>query len=119
MIDFYFLGKRDDNDELSSRVRKFYKQQDDLIDSLEEIDRYNLNTNDTERTNKLKKQKRHMDWLIRATVICNCVSKLITIEMRTLFFLTFSFIDIINCKNSSCSLFKITFNYFISCRFSC
>jgi len=76
LIDFYFLGKRDDNDELSSGVRKFYKQQDDLIDSLEEIHRYNLNTDDTERINKLKKQKRQIDWLIRASVICNCVSKL-------------------------------------------
>jgi hypothetical protein len=113
---FVFLGKRDDNDKLNSRIRKFYKKQDDLIDSLEEIEQHHLNDNDNEYRKKLNKQKRNVEWLVRVTLVCNCVSKIIKYKKKSFFvFFLFLFTDIITCKNSSCSLIEITFNYFISC----
>ena len=71
---FFSSGDRDDNDKLSNRVRKFYKKQDELIDSFEQL--HEQNADDTEReTNRLTKQKRRIDWMIRLTLIFNCVSK--------------------------------------------
>jgi hypothetical protein len=74
---FLILGSRDDNDKLSSRVRKFYKKQDELIDSFEQL--HNYDARETEaQTNKFNKQKKHIDWLIKATLVFNSVSKKIT-----------------------------------------
>ncbi|CAF1185358.1 unnamed protein product [Adineta steineri] len=64
-------GSRPGNDRLSSRVRKFYKDQDELIDSLEEIHKHHIDHEPIDDT-KLAKQKRHIDWLVKATVVCNC-----------------------------------------------
>ena len=85
MILFYSTGSRDDDNKLSSRVRKFYKKQDELIDSFEELHDYNV---DDTNTIKLNKQRKQIDWMIRATVVCNCVSKetKINIKMKNNFF---------------------------------
>jgi len=88
---FVFLGKRDDNDKLNSRIRKFYKKQDDLIDSLEEIEQHHLNDNDNEYRKKLNKQKRNVEWLVRVTLVCNCVSKIIKYKKKSFFVFFFNF----------------------------
>lgn len=84
-----FEGKQDDNDRLSSCVRKFYKRQDDLIDSLEEIHQLGTSQDDATRQ-KIKKEKRHMEWLIRATMIVNCVS-----DFREKVFVHFSLVILV------------------------
>ncbi|UJR25756.1 hypothetical protein I4U23_007110 [Adineta vaga] len=64
-------GSRDEDDKLSGRVRKFYKQQDEIIDSFEEV--HTQYSNQSAVDERIKKQKRHMDLLIKATLVINCM----------------------------------------------
>lgn len=68
-----FLGDGDNDSELSGGVRKFYKKQDRLIDSIKEFHRNQLGLGDDENAVRLARQKRHIEWLVRATVVVNCV----------------------------------------------
>jgi hypothetical protein len=71
-IDRFYLGNQDHDDKLSSRVRRFYKKQDNLIDSFQKL--HEQTSFDPKKDLDLNKQKRYTEWLIRATLICNVVS---------------------------------------------
>jgi hypothetical protein len=71
-IDLFYLGSRDEDDKLSSRVRKFYKRQDDIIDSFEQVHQHATKSDANDKT--LNTKKRHIEWMIRATLVFNCVS---------------------------------------------
>ncbi|CAF1221525.1 unnamed protein product [Adineta steineri] len=63
-------GNQDEDVKLSSRVRRFYKKQDDLIDAFQKL--YEQTCSESKHEDKnLNKQKRYTEWLIRATLICN------------------------------------------------
>ncbi|CAF1295045.1 unnamed protein product [Adineta steineri] len=63
-------GNQDEDVKLSSRVRRFYKKQDDLIDVFQKL--YEQTCSESKHEDKnLNKQKRYTEWLIRATLICN------------------------------------------------
>ena len=77
------LGNQDHDDKLNSRVRRFYKKQDKLIDSFQKLHEQTSYDSKEEDTD-LNKQKRYTEWLIRATLICNVVNSL-TYKMNFLF----------------------------------
>ncbi|CAF1360825.1 unnamed protein product [Rotaria sordida] len=63
-------GKQAEDEKLSSRVRRFYKKQDALIDSFKKLDEQTSFESKKEGTH-LNQQKRHTEWLIKATLIFN------------------------------------------------
>jgi len=67
------LGSQESDDNLSSRVRRFYKRQDNLIDSFQKL---HEDTTDTSKrkSETLDKQKQYTEWMIRATLVFNVVS---------------------------------------------
>lgn len=66
------LGNQANDDKLSNRVRRFYKKQDDLIDSFQKLHEQTL-TISKKDNEYLNKQKRRTEWLIKATLIFNVV----------------------------------------------
>ena len=73
MLTSFFLGTGEHLSRLSSRVRKFYKKQDEFIDSLEKM--YNEDSSGAAPSSqRFIREKKRTEWLIRATVILNCVS---------------------------------------------
>ena len=75
-------------------MRRFYKKQDHLIDSLQKF--YEQTSLDSKKEDyKLKKQKRHTEWLIRATLICNIVCQFIQVERKILLQISFLLFSVI------------------------
>ncbi|CAF1201035.1 unnamed protein product [Adineta ricciae] len=102
-------GNQDEDDKLSSRVRRFYKKQDHLIDSLQKFHERTL-LDSKKEDNKLKKQKRHTEWLIRATLICNIlllVSKIVAAIFSRSLSIISSVVDSAVDSASACVLYWV------------
>lgn len=76
-IERFHLGNTNKNNKLSSRVRRFYKKQDELIDCFEQLCDGDSQMASVNNLNFLR-QKQRTEWLVRATVILNCVSQSFT-----------------------------------------
>ncbi|CAF1170018.1 unnamed protein product, partial [Adineta ricciae] len=101
-------GSPDEDDKLSGRVRKFYKQQDEIIDSFEEVHKQYLDPSASSVNGTLEKQKRRMDLLIKATLVVNCtllVAKIVAAVFSKSLSIISSVVDSAVDSASACLLF--------------
>ncbi|CAF3657063.1 unnamed protein product [Rotaria sp. Silwood1] len=101
--------KRDEDGKLSGRVRHFYKKQDALIDSFKELHEQ-TSFEFKKEDEHLNKQKRHTDWLIKATLIFNVtllIAKIIAAVFSSSLSIISSVIDSAVDSASACLLFWV------------
>ncbi|CAF4809048.1 unnamed protein product, partial [Rotaria sp. Silwood1] len=103
------IRKRDEDGKLSGRVRHFYKKQDALIDSFKELHEQ-TSFEFKKEDEHLNKQKRHTDWLIKATLIFNVtllIAKIIAAVFSSSLSIISSVIDSAVDSASACLLFWV------------
>lgn len=102
-------GNPENDDNLSSRVRRFYKRQDDLIDSFQKLHEETSDASKKKAEN-LDKQKRYTEWMIRATLFFNVsllLAKIVAAVFSRSLSIISSVVDSAVDSASACLLFWV------------
>lgn len=102
-------GNPENDDNLSSRVRRFYKKQDELIDSFQKLHEDTTDTSNR-KADSLDKQRRYTDLMIRITLVFNVsllIAKIVAAVFSRSLSIISSVVDSAVDSASACLLFWV------------